>query len=89
MIKLSVMKLKKNIAVSENGFLFDPNSGESYSLNKTGQLIVKLISEGKDEAEIMEAIMKEYDVESASLQRYLDDFFMMLQQMNLLQKEEE
>lgn len=83
------MKLKKNIAVSENGFLFDPNSGESYSLNKTGQLIVKLISEGKDEAEIMEAIMKEYDVESASLQRYLDDFFMMLQQMNLLQKEEE
>lgn len=89
MIKLSVMKLKKNIAVSENGFLFDPNSGESYSLNKTGQLIVKLISEGKNEAQIMEVIMQEYDVESSSLQRYLDDFIMMLQQMNLLQKEED
>ncbi|MBN2615143.1 MAG: PqqD family protein [Bacteroidales bacterium] len=83
------MKLKKNIAVSENGFLFDPNSGESYSLNKTGQLIVKLISEGKSEAEIIENIMEKYDVESNALQRYLDDFIMMLQQMNLLQKEED
>lgn len=83
------MKLKKNIAVSENGFLFDPNSGESYSLNKTGQLIVKLISEGKTEAEIIENIMEKYDVESSALQRYMDDFIMMLQQMNLLQKEED
>ena len=83
------MKLKKNIAVSENGFLFDPNSGESYSLNKTGQLIVKLISEGKTEAEIIETVTAQYDVESGALQRYLDDFIMLLQQMNLLQKEED
>lgn len=82
------MKLKKNIAVSENGFLFDPHSGESYSLNKTAQLIVKLISEGKTEVEIMESIMKKYDVESSALQRYLDDFIMMLHQMNLLEKED-
>jgi alpha-N-acetylglucosamine transferase len=83
------MKLKKNIAVSENGFLFDPATGESYSLNKTGQLIVKLISEGNTEAKIIESIQAEYDVESAALQRYLDDFIMMLQQMNLLEKETE
>jgi alpha-N-acetylglucosamine transferase len=83
------MKLKKNIAVSENGFLFDPTTGESYSLNKTGQLIVKLISEGNSEAKIIESIQAKYDVESAALQRYLDDFIMMLQQMNLLEKETE
>lgn len=83
------MKLKKNIAVSESGFLFDPNSGESYSLNKTGQLIVKMISEGKTEDEIKEAILKEYEVESDTLQRYFDEFIMMLQQMNLLEKEED
>ena len=83
------MKLKKNIAVSENGFLFDPATGESYSLNKTGQLIVKLISEGNSEAKIIESIQAKYDIESAALQRYLDDFIMMLQQMNLLEKETE
>lgn len=83
------MKLKKNIAVSENGFLFDPNSGESYSLNKTGQLIIKLIAEGKTEAEIVETVIAQYDVESIVLQRYMNDFTMLMQQMNLLQKEED
>ena len=83
------MKLKKNIAVSETGFLFDPNSGESYSLNKTGQLIVKMISEGKTEDEIKKKILKEYDVESEALQRYFDEFIMMLRQMDLLEKEED
>ena len=83
------MKLKKNIAISESGFLFDSNSGESYSLNKTGQQIVHMISEGKTEDEIKEIILKEYDVESDVLQRYFDDFIRMLQQMNLLEKEEE
>lgn len=83
------MKLKKNIAVSESGFLFDSTSGESYSLNKTGQLIVNMISEGKTEDEIKEIILKKYDVESDALQRYFDDFIRMLKQMNLLEKEEE
>lgn len=83
------MKLKNNIAVNENGFLFDPNSAESYSLNKTGQLIIKLIAEGKTEAEITETVTAQYDVESIVLQRYLNDFTMLLQQMNLLQKEED
>lgn len=83
------MKLKKNIAVSESGFLFDPNTGESYSLNKTGQLIVKMISEGKTEEEIKEVLLKEYGVESDALQRYFDEFITMLQQMKLLEKEED
>ena len=83
------MKLKKNIAVSETGFLFDPNSGESYSLNPTGKLIVNMISDGKNEDEIKEVILKKYDVTSDALQRYFDDFVLMLRQMNLLEKEED
>jgi hypothetical protein len=86
---MQTMKLKKNIAVSESGFLFDSTSGESYSLNKTGQLIVNMISEGKTEDEIKEIILKKYDVESDALHRYFDDFIRMLKQMNLLEKEEE
>ena len=37
------MKLKRNIAVSESGFLFDPTSGESYSLNEQGLEILNLM----------------------------------------------
>ena len=82
------MKLKKNIAVSESGFVFDPGTGESFNLNDTGQLIVRLISENKKESEIMEIVMAKYDVDSQSLQRYMHDFTLLLRQYNLIEKEE-
>jgi hypothetical protein len=82
------MKLKKNIAVSESGFLFDPGTGESFNLNKTGQLIVKLLSEGRSEAEIMETVIEEYDIDSQLLQRYMNEFALLLSQYNLIEKEE-
>lgn len=83
------MKLKKNIALSESGFLFDPSTGESFNLNKTGQYIVKKLSEGKSEVQIMEFVMKDYDVDEYTYQRYLDDFTQMLSQFNLIEKEED
>ncbi len=82
------MKLKKNIAVSESGFLFDPDTGESFNLNKTGQLIVKLLSEGRKESKIMELVMEKYDIDSQVLQRYMNDFTLLLSQYNLIEKEE-
>ena len=81
------MKLKKNIAVSETGFLFDPNTGESYNLNNTGQLIIKLLADEKSENEIMQVVLEKYDVESSVFQRYMDDFIMMLNQFSLIEKE--
>jgi len=82
------MKLKTNIAVSETGFLFDPNTGESYNLNKTGQFIFKLLQDNKDEKEILETVQSTYSVEPQTLQRYMDDFVRMLQMFNLLEMEE-
>ena len=82
------MKLKKNIAVSESGFLFDPGTGESFNLNKTGQLIVKLLSEGKSESEIVGSIMEKYAIDPRLLQRYMNEFALLLSQYNLIEKEE-
>ena len=39
------MKLRKNVAVSEAGLLFNPVNGESYSLNPIGVDILNLIRE--------------------------------------------
>lgn len=87
MLKICNMKLKKNVAVSETGFLFDPNTGESFSLNETGKFIVRLFSEGKSEKDVIETVMQKYDVDAHSLQRYMDDFMLMLGQFNLTEKE--
>jgi len=82
-----MIKIKKDIAVSETGFLFDPNTGESFNLNKTGKLIFKLLAENKKQEEIESVVLEKYDVEAHVFQRYLDEFLMMLRQFNLIEKE--
>ena len=81
------MKIKENIAVSESGFVFDSNSGDSYNLNEVGQVILRLLKGGKSEEEIQEHIIREYDVEQDVLNNAYYDFIAMLRQFNLLENE--
>ena len=84
-----MLKIKKDLAVSETGFLFDPNTGESYNLNKTGQFIFKQLAENRSQEEILKIVLDKYDIDNQVLNRYLDEFLMMLRQFNLIEKEEE
>lgn len=82
-----MMKLKENIAVSESGFLFDPSSGESFSVNATGKKILQLLSAGKAPEEVEATILSEFDVDQKTYQRYMDDFAHTLRRYNLLETE--
>jgi len=77
------MKLKKNIAVSETGFLFDPNSGESFSLNETGKKILQFLKEEKPEEEISEWFVKNYEVDQATFDNNFNDFITVLQNFRI------
>lgn len=83
------MKLKKNIAISESGFVFDPNSGESYSLNPIGVEIIELLQKEKKYEEIETLMLKKYDTDAASFERYYYDFINMLEQYGLVEKDSE
>ena len=82
------MKIKKNIAVSETGFVFDPTSGESYSINSTGQQIIALMKEGKSLPEISSIMTGEYEIDAASFEKYYYDFMGMLRQFQLVEEDE-
>lgn len=82
------MKIKKNIAVSETGFVFDPTSGESYSLNSTGQQIIALMKEGRSPEEISAIMTGEYEIDAASFEKYYFDFTGMLRQFHLIEEDE-
>lgn len=81
------MKLRENIAVSESGFLFDPNSGESFSVNATGKQILRMMAKGISITEIEASILEEYDVDQKTFQRYMDDFSHTLRRFNLIESE--
>ncbi len=83
------MNLKENIAISESGFLFDPNSGESFSVNSSGKEILKLVSEGNKPESIEKIIMDKYEIDVAAFNRYMDDFAHTLRRFNLIETEED
>lgn len=82
------MRIKRNIAVSETGFVFDPTSGESYSINREGQEIMSLLKKGKDPEQISEIMCTEYEIDPASFEKYFYDFIGMLRQFQLIDGDE-
>ncbi len=78
------MKIKSNIAISENGFLFDPATGESFSTNQTGREIIELMKQGKTEEQIRQAVMEKFDVDAQTFERYYLDFVSMLKQYQIV-----
>jgi hypothetical protein len=68
------MLIKGNIALSENGFVFNPSTGDSFTLNITGKEVLMLIKDGKSISQITELMCEKYDIDRISLERYLTDF---------------
>jgi hypothetical protein len=83
------MKINENLAISESGFLFNPSTGESFTVNPIGAEIIELMKEGKTEAEISEKIIKSYEVDIKTLQKDLHDFSEVLRHHQLLDQYEE
>ncbi len=83
------MRLKRNIAISESGFLFDPTGGESYTLNEQGLEILNLLKEKKTSEEISEIMTETYDITSDDFEKYYFDFLGMLKQFQLLEYDEQ
>ncbi|NPA37573.1 MAG: PqqD family protein [Chlorobi bacterium] len=80
------MELKKNLAISDTGFVFDANSGESYSLNPIGLEILNYLKQGLKDDEIREKIMEKYDVDASTFDLVYFDFIRTLQQFDLFEK---
>jgi Coenzyme PQQ synthesis protein D (PqqD) len=78
------MKLKKDVAVSEAGLVFNPTTGESFSVNPIGVEILGLIREDKGIEEISRAITAKYSIDKATFERDFQDFTGVLSQYNLL-----
>jgi hypothetical protein len=79
------MNLKKNIATSENGFIFNPATGDSFSGNAMAAEILAAMKKGETAQQIKEAILEKYAVRPEQLESDWDDWLMQLKQANLLE----
>ena len=80
------MNIRKDIAISDNGFVFDPVTGESFSLNPIGVEILSLYKDGNSKNVIIEVLLNKYDVPEIELEKSISDFEKMINDNNLIEK---
>ncbi len=73
-----------HLALNEEGFIFDPLTGESFTVNQTGLFILKRLKEGKKERDIIEEITDTFDVSKEEAERDLTDFIEKLRSYRLI-----
>ncbi len=81
------MNIKRNLAISDSGFLFNPSTGDSYSLNPIAQQIFSLMKEGKSDGEIKARILEDYNTDSSTFEKDFYDFIGLLNNYKLLENE--
>ncbi|MCK5824190.1 MAG: PqqD family protein [Ichthyobacteriaceae bacterium] len=79
------MKLKRNIAISETGFVFDPNSGDSFTLNEIGREILELLQKQLSKSDVLVHVLNKYEIDEFTAERNYEDFLGMLKHHNLLE----
>lgn len=80
------MKLNKNLAVSESGFIFNPGTGDSFSVNPIGAEVLGMLKEDKSPDQIKAVLLEKYEVEKSLLEKDVDDFLTQLKDHNMMQR---
>lgn len=78
------MKIKSNIAVSDSGFIFNPDTGESFTVNPLGASIIGYIKEGKSVQDITGELKQVYEIDVNTLEKDTEDFLGLLKNFSLL-----
>ena len=77
-----------NLALSENGFLFDAISGNTFTLNKTAGLILKGLIAGMSPKKISENISDAFEVSYETVSSDVHQFMHHLVKMNVIPESE-
>jgi len=80
--------VNKNIAISETGFVFNPLTGDSFSTNAVGRLILSELQKGATNEDIKQTVSQTFAVDYSTLERDFDDFIMMLKSYQIISTNE-
>jgi PqqD family protein of HPr-rel-A system len=79
-----IPRIKEGLRINDEGMVFDPSSGESFTLNPTGLVILRMMVGGAGEEEIFKALSGDYNLTREEFDRHLIDFLSVLKSCQLL-----
>jgi hypothetical protein len=78
--------LLKDIAFSDTGFVFNPVTGESFTVNAVGVNILNSMREGNSFQHIIDQLVLDFQIEKETAERDVLDFVNLLKLYQLISK---
>ena len=81
---MTVSERVANLCVNHDGFVFDPSSGDSYILNRTGLTLMQGLQDGLNEEQLADDLASQFDVSPQLAVDDVAEFVARLRTMQLL-----
>ena len=81
------MKITEEIKISDNGFVFNSRTGDSFNLNPFGLELMKYIESGNDFDQIKAQILEKYDIDDLSFEKDFYDFCAILKHHQIISQD--
>lgn len=73
------------LAVNEEGFVFDPQTGESFTVNPSARLIIKALAAGREQSRIADELEQHFAIRHSEAQSDVRDFIEQLRACRLIE----
>lgn len=78
------MKIPEEVKISDNGFVFNSKTGDSFSLNPFGLELIKNIQKEKEFENLKTEILEKYDVDELTFERDFYEFCTLLKHHQII-----
>ncbi len=77
------MNRLSQLALSDEGFVFDPQTGDSFQVSETGIAVLRALKEGRSDEDIAQQLVAHFDVALEEARRDCTDFRSQLKNFGL------
>ena len=77
------MKIPAEVKISDNGFVFNSKTGDSFSLNPTGLELIRMVSEELSLEDIKAKFIEKYDVDDLTFEKDFYEFCTLLKHFQI------
>lgn len=82
------MEITEEIKISDNGFVFNSRTGDSFNLNPFGLELIKQIAQNKDFESIRDEILEKYDIDDLTIEKDYYEFYTLLKHHQIIAQDD-
>lgn len=68
------MKITEDVRISDNGFVFNSKTGDSFNVNPTGLELTRMIAQGLDFDAIEKLFLEKYELDDLTFEKDFYEF---------------